>query len=220
MKNYTKGAKLAKKRELRENVPPQGIPELKPVKRNKQARVNGRFMKVEEDQTITALNCRCLKFGLEPNEKGRDAVKGQNMCCEIGFVLEASCKPDQRSRLWDVFHRWTRAEVTYRIRYIGQREQPASASLMMIHDKMETDPSLTVDVRGDEQKDCDAINGWMRWQGFLGHLSKEHSTILHCARRGDGPLLWKDKKPTKHGLIALEALKELADVSERHHKHG
>lgn len=193
-----------------------GLPELAPIKRrDPQARQNGRFVRQEEDPCITALNARCARLGIAADQKGRDIVKGQHMCCDIGFCLEAICRPDERSKLWDVFHRWTRAEVTYRVRYIGQREQPASAALMMVHDRIETDPSLTVDVRDDDQRDRDAVNGWMRWQGFLGHLPKEQVSILHCARRGDGPALWQDKKPTAFGKLAVEALRGLADISER-----
>lgn len=213
-KARTNGQKLADKR--RRSLAGAGLPGLAGIpRREKQARNNGRFAKVEDDPCITALSARCTRLGIAPDQKGMDIVKGQHMCCDIGFVLEATCRPDERAKLWDVFHRWTRAEVTYRVRYIGQREQPASAALMMVHDRMETDPSLTVDVRDDDQRDRDAVNGWMRWQGFLGHLPKEQTTILHCARRGDGPVLWQDKRATAYGLAAVEALRGLAEVSER-----
>ena len=204
-----------KRRQRKAQLDGAGLPSLARIpRREKQARENGRFTKVEEDPCITALNARCTRFGIPADEKGRGIVKGQHMCCDIGFVLEAICRPDERSKLWDVFHRWTRAEVTYRVRYIGQREQPASAALMMVHDRIETDPSLIVDVRDDDQRDRDAVNVWMRWQGFLGHLPKEQASILHCARRGDGPALWQDKKPTALGKLAVEALRGLADASE------
>lgn len=206
--------KLAEKR--RRALASAGLPELAPIKRrDAQARKNGRFIKIEEDPTITALNARCARLGIPADEKGRSIAKGQHLCCDLGYVLEYCCKPDERARLWDVFHRWTRAEVTYRVRYIGQGGQPASAALMMVHDSIETDPSLIVDVRDDEQRDRDAVNGWMRWQGYLGHLDVPYREMLTFARVGYGPVLWWEGQPTPKGMIALRGLRLLADVTEQ-----
>lgn len=96
----------------------------------------------------------------------------------------------------------------------GQREQPASAALTMVPEPMETDPSLTVDVRSQDERDRDAVSGWMRWQGFLGHLPAQHRTVLHNARRQDGPVLWSGAA-TEAGLLALEALRGLAEAEGR-----
>lgn len=213
-KARTKAQKLAEKR--RRALAAAGLPELAPIKRRKdQPREGGRFVKHEDDPRKAVLNSRCIRFGVDPNRHGRGVVSGQHMCCDLGFVIESRCGNAEVARLWDVFHRWTRAEVSYRTRYLGQGEAPACAALMMVHDRVETDPSLTVDSRTPDERDRDAINGWMRWQGFLGHLSADQRAILHHARRDDGPVLWRDCSATEAGLFALAALRDLADISER-----
>ncbi len=175
----------------------------------------GRFSRPAEDPRREALNSRCIRFGLAPNARNREIVKSPWMCCDIGFVIEASCGDREAARLWDVFARWVRAEATYRARYLGQGEQPAGAALQMIPDRIETDQSATVDVRTSDERDRDAVNAWMRWQGHLGHLPAAMRVLLHGARREDGAALWHDKGPTHVGLAALGALRRLADVAER-----
>ena len=184
------------------------------ARREKQARQNGRFTKVEEDPRAAFLNARCRRFGIDQTDENRSRMAGVHLCCDLGFVLEAACKPADIAPLWDVFSRWCRAEAVYRARYVGQREQPASAALTMVPEPMETDPSLTVDVRSQDERDRDAVSGWMRWQGFLGHLPAQHRTVLHNARRQDGPVLWSGAA-TEAGLLALEALRGLAEAEGR-----
>lgn len=215
---YTKGAK---KRARKARKALDGC-ELAPIpRRTAQPRDReGRFHRPEEDPRRQALDSRCVRFGLEPSARNREVVKSPWMGCDMGFVIETrSYAQDEArpwaSRLWDVFSRWSRAEATYRARYLGQLEQPAGAALQMVPERIETDPSATVDARTADERDRDAVNVWMRWQGFLGHMSADMQSRLHSARRGDGPLLWLDFKPTPAGLVALEALRHLADVSER-----
>lgn len=214
MKARTKAKRLAVKRQRAMEA--AGLPELAPIKRRGgQPREGGRFVKVNEDPREAALNVRCKRFGVPQDRQGRAIVSGQHMCCDLGFVIESRCGNADVARLWDVFHRWTRAEVVYRVRYLGQGDAPASAALMMVHDRVETDPSATVDARAPDERDRDAVNGWMRWQGFLGHLSADQRAILHHARRDDGPALWGRDGVTEVGLFTLSALRDLADVSER-----
>lgn len=213
--------KSARKKAKAGDVPPGFSVPLAPIpKRDKQPRNReGQFARPPEDPRRDALNARCIRFGLDPSARNREIVVAPWMGCDLGFVIEARTSGKdhmhQKARLWDVFSRWARAEATYRARYLGQREQPAGAALQMIPDRMETDQSATVDVRSPDDRDRDAVTGWMRWQGFLGHLSRDASTVLHHARRNDGPTLWYDGQPTPAGLIALAALRDLADVSER-----
>lgn len=192
---------------------------LAPVpKRSAQPRNReGRFERPPEDLQREALDGRCRRFGVPVNASNREKMKSPWMGCDLGFVIETRCTDRDAARLWDVFSRWSRAETTYRARYLGQGEQPASAALQMIPDRMETDQSAAVDVREPEERDRDAVTVWMRWQGFLGHLPVGARKALHEARREEGREMWVGAKPTDAGLAALDALRGLAEVSERKH---
>lgn len=188
----------------------QGVT-LAPVPRQK-ARGAARMREIRDKPQHEVLNARCVRFGLAPNAKNRDIVRSPWMCCDLGFVIEARCGNAEAARLWDVFARWCRAEATYRARYLGQSEQPAAAALLMIPERMESDQSATVDLRTPDERDRDAVRAWMHWQGLLGHLSASQRTALQCARREDGPALWRDCAPTTAGGVALESLRALAEV--------
>lgn len=210
---YTKGAKKRRKK-ARITLPGCGlapVPRRTAQPRNRE----GRFTRPEEDPRRQVLDARCARFGLDPNARNREIVKSPWMGCDMGFVIETRCGDQEAAKLWDVFSRWSRAEATYRARYLGRGEQPAGAALQMVPERIETDPSATVDARTADERDRDAVSSWMRWRGFLGHMSADMQTLLHGARRGDGPPLWLDQKPTPTGLVALEALRHLAYVSER-----
>lgn len=201
-----------RQRRLAKRARQQAMPELAPVKRKGQ---NWREAKEGKDPRIPALNARCIRFGLSPNRANRRIVSGPHMCCDLGFVMEARLKDVDVSRLWSVWQAWCSAERTYRVRILGMGDGPQCAALPLLPEDMQTDQSATVDVRSPDERDRDAVNGWMRWRGFIGHLSTQERVALHQARTGDGPALWDAGQPTSPGLFALHALSALADVAEK-----
>jgi hypothetical protein len=146
-------------------------------------------------------------------DESRNTVKAQHMGCHIGFIMQHEC-PNDTPRLWRVWQAWCQAELTYQTRIIGKTGTPQGSSVQAIPEKIEADTGHTVDLRTVEEKNQDAVNAWMRWRGFLGHLSAHEATALHHARYEDGPILWRARKPTKAGLATLAALRTLAAVVE------
>jgi len=80
---------------------------------------------------------------------------------------------------------------------------------------METDTSMHVDLRTDEERDRQAVSGYMRWQGYLGHLDAKQASALRQAERGNGKVLWVDGQATIAGVYALDALIGLHKVSSK-----
>ena len=203
------------KGDRRGKMKPKGIPDLAPIKpRGKQPRENGRFAKPQEDATRVALTARCHHYTAKAATiEERDKAKAQHMGCHIGWVMQHEM-PRDVPRLWRTWQAWCQAEISYLTRIIGTTGNPKGASIAAIPDKLETDAGHTVDLRTADERDRDAVRAWMRWRGYLGHLSATEATALHHARREDGPALWQDRKPTRHGLAALAALDRLAHVAE------
>ncbi len=198
-------------------TPPPGIPALAAVHGSaKQARDRGRFVKQAEDAPRVALTARCLRFGITPTQDARRALSGQHAGSQLGMVMMRECEaPEELARLWTCWQGFCAAERTYRLRYMGQSGDPKGASIAVPTDRMETDQHHTVDVRTPDQKDRDAVNNWMRWRGYVGHLSAREATALHEAERENGKPVWEDRRPTAHGLAAYRALVALADVVEK-----
>lgn len=163
------------------------------------------------DPRKTALQARCRHFGGKDTKEGRAAMSGQHSGSQIGMVMQASLPEKKIGPLWQTFQAWTTAEETYRRRYLGQSEHARSPAMAMTPEPMQTDTSHSVDLRDADQKDQDAINNWMRWQGYLGHLSSYEQTALHDARL-DRVELWRDQNATLRGMASLAALQALHRV--------
>lgn len=193
-----------------------GLPELEVRQPNRPKRGgDGRFTtSTAEDPRKTALQARVNQFGGEDTIKGRIALSGQHSGSQLGMVMQHAMRTDEIGPLWQTFQAWCMAEDTYRRRYLGQTEHPKGAAIKSVPDPMTTDTSHTVDLRDPEQKDRDAVNRWMQWQGYLGNLSAMEQTALHDARL-DRADLWKDRQPTTRGRLAMIALKALHVTVER-----
>lgn len=202
------------KGDRRGKAKPKGLPDLAPVqRRGKQPRERGRFTKPKEDEAKVALTARRNQYGqVAASEEERDVAKAQHMGSHIGWLMQFEC-PKEAPRLWRVWQAWCQSELNYLTRIIGTTGQPKGASIAAIPDKIETDTGHTVDLRTADERDRDAVRAYMRWRGYLGHLATADVTALHQARREDGPALWRYRRPTRHGLATLEALKRLADVA-------
>lgn len=87
--------------------------------------------------------------------------------------------------LWGTFKALDAAAEAYFRRIIGRHRFPCAARLEYLPEAFETRPDehprrcLT-----EDEKDRAALNTWMRWQGYLGHLSSaEHSAIVSAMRQ-------------------------------------
>ena len=165
------------------------------------------------DPRRVALGARCLMFGVPDTKTNRDALSGQHSGSQLGWVMQAICPMDQIPRLWGVWQGFQSAERTYRLRYIGQTGTPQGAAIAMVPDRMETDQSMSVDLRDADQRDREAVSNYMRWRGYIGHLTAPEQGHLHRLFDGCGAAIWADG-PTRVGLATLDALKRLADVVE------
>jgi len=204
-KAYTKGAKRRAKKML------AGLPDIEPIKKRQP---NGQHRKRAEspsDPRKTALQARAAHFSGKNTKEAMAAVSGQHISSQLGMVIQAESGDKHVSKVWPTFQAWCMAETSYRRRYLGQGEFAKCASIQMEPDRFEADNGHTVDLRDDEQKDKDAINAWMCWQGYLGHLSATQRSALHNARL-ERAQLWRDRKPTQRGLYTLEALNALHAV--------
>ena len=202
------------KGDKRGKVKPKGFPELAPIKpRGKQPREGGRFAAPVEDAQRVALTARCHHYTkAEPTKDERAKAKAPHLGSHLGMVMEREC-PKDVPRLWRVWQAFCQVERNYFTRIIGQTGTPKGASIAMIRDKIESDTGHSVDIRTAAEKDGDAVKAWMRWRGFIGHLDAAESSALFQAYRDNGPAIWRDRKPTRHGLVTLAALVRLADVA-------
>ena len=168
----------------------------------------------EQDPRKTALQARCRLFGVSDTKKNMIALSGQHNGSQLGLVMQSSVPPHEIPGLWAIWQGFATAERTYRLRYLGQSGTAKGASISMVRERMETDQSHSVDLRSQEERDRDAVNNWMRWRGYIGHLSAAAQTLLHDLDQDRDGALW-DGAPTVKGLATLAALQRLKVVVDR-----
>mgnify|MGYP000085429732 CR=1 FL=1 len=196
---------------LRQKKAAKKLPGLAPIEKAKQHRVGGRFAK-DEDPRKTALTARCRQLGNDGSRKDQEDAANPMLSHPMGYVIQSECKKDHAAILWDVWQRYSMAERTYRMLYLGTTGDPQGAAIAMVPDKMQTDQSFNVDLRTREERERQAVASWMRWQGYLGQMGAVAASTLRKAERGDGKPLWDDAKPTYQGRCALTSLSVLAGI--------
>lgn len=191
----------------------QSLPKLAPIEKKVQHRIKGKFAK-EDDPQKTAREGRERQLG----GKGRRLLSGDPMNPilghEIGYVLQACCKPEVAVRLWDTWQAYCAAEEAYRKRILGMSAHPKGASIQAMPEPLQTDQSMRVDMRTDEERDRQAVSVWMKWQGYLGCIPTDWASAMRQAERGNGRKLWRDGEVTAAGLTALDAIKALREASD------
>nr|WP_309504306.1 hypothetical protein [uncultured Roseovarius sp.] len=204
---YTKGAKLRAKKAK------QGLPELAEVPKKQP---NGRTRRTSDagDPRKTVLDARCAIHGKTPSLKNRKALSGPYSGSDVGRCLAFRRNHDDAMRLWAVWQGYCQAHRTYRLRYVGQSEDPKGASIAMARERMETDQSHSVDLREPEQRDRDAVSNWMRWEGYLMRLDRQQMAAIKAARAVQEGVLWSDAAPTVAGRYLADAIVDLARVVE------
>lgn len=115
---------------------------------------------------------------------------------------------DEAARLWSCFHKADLADETYMRRIIGKHRFPNVAKVEFLPESFETRPDDRPDTRTADEKDRDAVNAWMRLQGFLGRLNaSERHAIASVMRRRVDPV--KGNALTTAGQAFVCALRTL-----------
>lgn len=214
-KAKTKGQKLAeRRRRAMLEAAPVGLPELAPIPpRRKQPRHKGRFVRVGEDPRKVVLNKRCRDMGIAENRDNRRLMSLPMLEDHAGQVIYLEAKADA-DRLWQTFCRLDKVDAVYHARILGRSRHAKCGKIEFMPERLESRPDEATDHRSDEEKQRSAVNNWMRWHGFLGHLNaSEQSAIwdgiyLRCEMHKGG-------KPTTRGRAFVAALRMLHVVSTR-----
>lgn len=141
---------------------------------------------------------------------GLDDVLRPMLCEPAGqAVALGASDADEARELYAVFCRFDRADETYMRRIIGRARFQAVSKLEILPEQFETRADDVIDPRSADEKDRDAVNTWMRWQGLLGRLSaREHTLIVGVSRHTAGPV-HRDGALTPLGADFIAAMRAL-----------
>ena len=134
---------------------------------------------------------------------------------QMGLCIRALSTGDDRATLANTWSAISASHRNFMMLYIGQTGNPQGAAIAMVPEPMQTDPSLRVDLRTQDERVAAAKRAWQAWEGKINALPVPS---LKWALRGalNGFLgegaLWRDKAPTTTGKVAVMALRQVADA--------
>lgn len=171
-----------------------------------------RPVKREEDPRVTVLSARCRQMNRDDTEDARLSLTWPGFGDPAGVALDLGVADrDERNALWDLFKRLDAADDAYIRRYVGVRRFPNVAKVEFLPERFETSADDPLDTRSADEKDRDAVNGWMRWQGLLGRMSAaDHTAIVTVMRRRVEPVAGASL--TTAGWAFVAAMKNLLAV--------
>lgn len=133
---------------------------------------------------------------------------------DMGKCIRALTSGEDRRALVEAWAAISAARRNYLLRIIGKTGEPQNSAMPLIHEAIETDQSLTVDLRSAEERDRAAIRAWDAWSAAIQSLPVPQ---MKWAIRGalDGFLgegkLWADSEPTAIGRTAVTALHKMCE---------
>lgn len=157
---------------------------------------------------------RLRDAGLPDTAANRRAVMDPLHGTDMGLCVWALSEgADDLQTLRDAWGKLSAARANFKARIIGQTGNPQGASLPMLPDPLQVDPSCYVDLRTPEAKDDAAAKSWTTWKSAIACLPAPQ---LQWAIRGaldgwlDGGTAWANGAPTSRGKNAVTALRILA----------
>lgn len=163
-------------------------------------------LKPKEDPMNVVTIARQRRTGIEDAREALQPICGTDM----GLCIRALTKGDERADLVNTWSAISASHRNYRLLIIGQTGDPQGAAIPMLPEPMETDPSLRIDLRTQEQRVESAKRAWHEWWAKIKALpTPNHRWAISGALdgfMGDGAL-WRDQEPTVTGKLAVQALR-------------
>ena len=208
MTAYSKGAK---RRAKRGRASGGDLPGLASVPRRDG---NGcyveRTRQQAEDPRVVALNARIRHFGPEVDAASVMLADPAGQAIHIG-----ARDADEAGKLWDVFARFDAADETYFRRIIGQPRFANVGRLDMMPERFETRADDRPDLRTEDERDRDAVNGWMRWQGALQAIGAHDAGLIIHESRQTCVAMFIGGRLSTTGASFVAAMRSLRQVVER-----
>jgi hypothetical protein len=169
----------------------------------------------EEPADRVALDTRCRHAGKPVSDEHRAWARAQWLEGDIGKAIWIfTGKDEEAQRLWKVYLDWDIAEAVYFRRVLGKDRFAKTAKIEMMPERMEARADDKPDLRSEDEKHRDAVNNWMKWRGYIGHLETHERQSLF-----DGALYRYEVHSygnlTGSGKEFCKALARLADIVEK-----
>ena len=215
--NHSKSAKLRAKKRARIKEAPAGL-ELAPTPRRDSGKrfVNRQRQQESQDKAPdrTALQKRARDMGQPAKWRDMRQPALSEAAGKAVFLMEPSHR--EAARLWDVYAGLTAAHFRYCRVVLGKSPFAKTSKIEFMPERFETNPDdAGPDLRTPEETERAASYGWAVWRERVDTLRPtDYEAIMTPARNPLLPLV-TEGAANERGVRLVEALRTLADISER-----
>jgi hypothetical protein len=201
-KARTKSARR-KQRKLRKITLPGGLKIPQPTTQGRRTDLH------QEPADALALATRARLTGCTV-EEARDVLAGDDMGRCIRYLRRDA---QDRRDLLAVWQSLCVAWHNYAARCLSMPTAAQGATIPILSDPMQTDPSLRVDLRTGAEKDAAARDQWFARLDAIMSLPEDRRHALRGHLHGYGAPVWDadNTRPTRAGALAVKALEGLRD---------
>lgn len=165
-----------------------------------------------EDPRVVVMAARARIMGEEP---ANDHLMGM-LVEPAGRAIRIGARDsDEARKLWGVFSLLDAADETYFRRIMGKARFAKPSELEMMPEPFETRADDRPDYRSADEKDRDAVNRWMRWQGLLGRLAGHERYAITSMMRGTAAKPHDGNRLTTAGQAFVAAMRILRSEYDR-----
>lgn len=136
---------------------------------------------------------------------------------DIGKCILALTAGDDRDLCRNTWGAISAARANYKARIIGTTGNPQCSTANVVHEEIQTDPNIRVDLRSSDQKDADARDSWLSFKSCISALPTPwHMWAIRGALDGflGNGTLWTKGKPTQQGKLAVSALIQIGKMRQ------
>lgn len=200
MKSYSKAAKRANRKSVRNDLYKQFEEDAAPVN-----------VEVEEDPLKAPMRARSYRLGKGPEKASLDPV----LETEAGNALHVGVKDaKERKALFDTFMNYDRAVSIYSIRCLNRQRFPAVSKMEFLPERLEVSAnSSDIDVRTEDEKAGDAREAMNLWDARLNQLQPWRARIIRSVSYQQETLV-RYGQLTGAGRSFIAAIKALHKLTE------
>lgn len=193
-----------------------GVPEIAPVPRKvsdghgSTKHSKAPAQRDEAAVRATVYKTRARRLGVDVSD---NRVTSQMAETDAGCAILLTLDGDDALKAYQAMTGYQAVERRYRIALLGKTGEPNSMRLEHLPDNtfMQDDPAF--DDRTEDEKCRDAVNGYMRWQGYFGKADPSTKSHFLAVMSGRSPAM-HGSQTTSHGHHFAHAALELWKVAQ------
>lgn len=166
----------------------------------------------------SAIDARLRQIGSGDSQTTKKALTAPHIGSSVGLAICHFTGHSLNDRLsgdaldmWTTWVDYTNCAKRYRSLVLQGQGDVAASSITMVSEPIGIEAALSIDIRTPEEKEMAISLAWDNWAKWLKQLRPNQAAILRRLSLVEEGI-WQDGAPTRYGLRACEAIRDLTAV--------